>query len=83
MSVDIAQVIAAIPSWRGRQVTTEEIVGGLTNRNFRVEVDGQPCFVRIPGAETGLLVATSWPTAGPQPRLASALVSSTTYRTGT
>ena len=35
--------------------TTEEIAGGLTNRNYRVDVDGQPCFVRIPGADTALL----------------------------
>ncbi len=55
MKVDIEQVIAAIPAWRGRRVTAEEIVGGLTNRNYRVDVDGRPCFVRIPGAETGLL----------------------------
>ena len=55
MRVDIEQVIAAIPAWQGRRVTAEEIVGGLTNRNYRVDVDGQPCFVRIPGAETGLL----------------------------
>ena len=55
MSVDIEQVIAAVPAWRGRQVTAEEIVGGLTNRNFRVDVDGRPCFVRVPGADTELL----------------------------
>ena len=55
MSVGIEQVIAAIPAWQDRLVSAEEIVGGLTNRNFRVEVDGQPCFVRIPGADTALL----------------------------
>ncbi|HVQ22780.1 MAG TPA: choline/ethanolamine kinase family protein, partial [Candidatus Saccharimonadia bacterium] len=55
MSVDIEQVIAAIPAWQGRYVTAEAIVGGLTNRNFRVEVDGQPCFVRVPDADTALL----------------------------
>ena len=55
MSVDIEQVIAAIPAWQGRYVTAEAIVGGLTNHNFRVEVDGQPCFVRVPDADTALL----------------------------
>jgi thiamine kinase-like enzyme len=29
--------------------------GGLTNTNFRVEVDGRSYFVRIPGASTNLL----------------------------
>ena len=51
----IEQVIAAIPDWAGRTVTTERIPAGLTNTNFRVEVDGRPYFVRIPGADTELL----------------------------
>jgi thiamine kinase-like enzyme len=28
---------------------------GLTNQNFRVEVDGRPCFLRLPGQSTDLL----------------------------
>jgi thiamine kinase-like enzyme len=51
----IEQVIAAIPDWAGRNVTAERIPAGLTNTNFRVEVDGTPCFVRIPGPSTELL----------------------------
>jgi thiamine kinase-like enzyme len=51
----IEQVIAAIPDWSGRTVTAERIPAGLTNTNYRVEVDGTPCFVRIPGADTELL----------------------------
>src|SRR5262249_5669240 len=31
------------------------IAAGLTNANFRVEVDGTPFFVRVPGAKTDLL----------------------------
>jgi len=55
MSPTIEQVIAAIPAWTGRKVAAEPIPAGLTNRNFRVTVDGRPTFVRIPGADTGLL----------------------------
>jgi thiamine kinase-like enzyme len=51
----IDEVIAAIPAWRGRTVVAEPIPAGLTNRNFRVEVDGTPVFVRIPGPATELL----------------------------
>jgi len=51
----IEQVIAAIPDWAGRAVTAERIAAGLTNANYRVEVDGVPLFVRIPGASTELL----------------------------
>ena len=35
---------------RPDRVAAEPIGGGLTNRNYRVEVDGTPYFVRIPGA---------------------------------
>jgi len=51
----IEQVIAAVPEWAGRAVTAERIAAGLTNTNYRVEVDGTPLFVRIPGAATELL----------------------------
>ena len=51
----IEDVIAAIPEWTGRAFTAEPITGGLTNRNFRVTVDGTPHFVRIPGEATELL----------------------------
>ena len=55
MAPTIEQVIAAIPDWAGREVTSERIPAGLTNTNHRVEVDGTPFFVRIPGASTELL----------------------------
>jgi len=55
MSPSIEQVVRAIPEWAGRSVTTERIAAGLTNANYRVDVDGTPHFVRIPGAATALL----------------------------
>jgi thiamine kinase-like enzyme len=51
----IEQVIAAIPDWHARTVTAQIIPAGLTNTNYRVDVDGTPHFVRIPGATTDLL----------------------------
>jgi thiamine kinase-like enzyme len=51
----IEAAIAKIPDWAGRTVTAAPIPAGLTNRNYRVEVDGEPVFVRIPGAATDLL----------------------------
>ena len=41
--------------WPGREVRVSPIAAGLTNQNFRVEVDGTPYFVRLPGASTDLL----------------------------
>ncbi|MFL5651165.1 MAG: phosphotransferase [Chloroflexota bacterium] len=55
MPPTIDEVIAAIPDWVGHEVVAERIAAGLTNSNWRVEVDGTPFFVRIPGAGTDLL----------------------------
>ena len=41
--------------WPGRAARIEPIAAGLTNQNFRVDVDGRPYFVRLPGAGTDLL----------------------------
>jgi len=38
-----------------RELKIEPIAAGLTNQNFRVEVDGKPFFVRLPGSSTDLL----------------------------
>jgi thiamine kinase-like enzyme len=51
----IEDVAEAIPGWAGRAIETTPIAGGLTNRNYRVTVDGAPYFVRIPGPGTDLL----------------------------
>lgn len=55
MSPSIDEVAAAVPGWAGRAVVATRMNAGLTNTNFRVEVDGRPYFVRIPGASTELL----------------------------
>jgi thiamine kinase-like enzyme len=41
--------------WPGGEIRVSPIAAGLTNQNFRVEVDGRPFFVRLPGASTDLL----------------------------
>jgi thiamine kinase-like enzyme len=55
MAVSIEQVVSKIASWQGRQIEIEPLSGGLTNTNYRVDVDGLAHFVRIPGAKTELL----------------------------
>ena len=59
MEPTIEDVIAAIPVWAnaraGAGIEVAPISGGLTNRNFRVTVDGTSHFVRIPGVGTDLL----------------------------
>jgi thiamine kinase-like enzyme len=51
----IEDVIECIPHWQGRSVTFMPLAGGLTNMNYRVEVDGTPYVVRIPGRNATLL----------------------------
>jgi thiamine kinase-like enzyme len=55
MTPSIEEVIAAIPAYAGRAFSAEPIPAGLTNRNYRVAIDGEVVFVRIPGAGTDLL----------------------------
>src|SRR6185503_17619756 len=54
MSV-IEDAVAQIGDWKGREISIQSLSGGLTNSNYRVEVDGTPYFVRVPGESTELL----------------------------
>jgi thiamine kinase-like enzyme len=54
-TVTVDQVIDRVPEWRGRSITVEPLAGGLTNSNYRVDVDGEAFVVRIPGTATELL----------------------------
>lgn len=51
----IGDVVASIPEWNNKPIVVTPLSGGLTNSNFRVDVDGVPYFVRVPGASTELL----------------------------
>ena len=57
MSLDpeVAEVVAAIPAWSGRQIRAETLGGGITNRNVRVEVDRETFVIRLPGKDTEVL----------------------------
>lgn len=41
--------------WPGREVRLDPLGGGITNHNFRVDVDGERLVLRIAGADTELL----------------------------
>jgi thiamine kinase-like enzyme len=41
--------------WPGRSATIEELGGGITNRNYKIQVDGGVYVLRMGGAKTGLL----------------------------
>jgi thiamine kinase-like enzyme len=48
-------IISKIDDWNGRCISIQALSGGLTNKNYRVVVDGIPYFVRVPGESTELL----------------------------
>lgn len=51
----IDQLLPRIPLFQNKSLTVTPLSGGLTNANYRVEADGVPYVVRIPGAQTDLL----------------------------
>jgi thiamine kinase-like enzyme len=51
----IDEVVAKIADWNGKNVSFHALSGGLTNTNFKVEVNGVSYFVRVPGGSTELL----------------------------
>src|SRR5437879_2255208 len=57
MEVEVlsTSVMDRVPSWAGRPRTVEPLGGGITNRNYRVAVDGDVFVVRIPAASGSLL----------------------------
>ena len=52
---DLTRVIEAMPAWGGLEVRAEILGGGITNRNFRVDVGGGSYVVRLAGKDTELL----------------------------
>ena len=55
MSLTIEEVADRISAWHGKQITIHPLAGGLTNSNYRVQVDDTSYVVRIPGQSTELL----------------------------
>lgn len=52
---DLAAVVAAVPAWAGAEPHVSPLEGGITNRNFRVDVRGESYVVRLSGRDTELL----------------------------
>ena len=51
----IEEAIGQIEEWKGKAISIQPLSGGLTNANYRVDVDGTPHVVRVPGESTELL----------------------------
>ena len=51
----IEEVVTKISDWHRKNISIQSLSGGLTNSNFKVEVDEIPYFIRVPGTSTELL----------------------------
>src|SRR5947208_16897604 len=57
MDVELApaSLMDRVPGWTGRSRKVEPLGGGITNKNYLVQVDGERFVVRIPAASGALL----------------------------
>ena len=53
--MDEQKLIQLIPELRGRSLTVSPLGGGLTNRNYRIDADGESYVLRVAGKDTALL----------------------------
>lgn len=55
MSQSLEATLARVPPWRGKACTASPLTGGITNRNYRVDVEGEWFVLRLTEAKTELL----------------------------
>ena len=56
MKLTIEEAIARVPQWAEiKDIQSSPLSGGITNENYRIEVNGDVFVIRIPGANTELL----------------------------
>lgn len=55
MTHSLEEAIGRVPHWRGKAVATSVLSGGITNQNYRVEVEGESFVLRVGGKNTELL----------------------------
>ena len=56
MTLTVQEAIARVPLWANRrEIEVSELEGGITNLNYRVDVDGKSYHLRISGENTELL----------------------------
>jgi len=55
MIPEISALVESMPQLRGRGATIAPLTGGITNRNYLIEAQGEAYVLRVAGANTGLL----------------------------
>jgi thiamine kinase-like enzyme len=52
---DVLALVRSVPEWSDATPVVSVLHGGITNRNYRVDVSGRSYVIRIPGESTELL----------------------------
>jgi len=52
---DVMALVRTVPAWTDADVVVSELHGGITNRNYRIDVGGRSYVIRLPGERTELL----------------------------
>jgi thiamine kinase-like enzyme len=52
---DVVALVLSVPEWSGTEPVVSALHGGITNRNYRVDVGDRSYVIRIPGESTELL----------------------------
>lgn len=55
MTLSLEATLTRVPQWVGKELKTSPLTSGITNRNYRVEVEGESFVLRLAGAKTELL----------------------------
>lgn len=55
IKTNIDEAIARIDDWKGKKISYAPVTGGITNPNFKVNVDGKDFFLKIPGDGTDFI----------------------------
>jgi len=55
VKTNIDEAIARVSDWKGKNIKYSPVSGGITNPNFKVNVDGRDFFLKIPGAGTDFI----------------------------
>ena len=53
---DLVNAVNRIDDWKGLEISCEPVLGGITNPNYKVTVDGKSFFLKIPGAGTDAFI---------------------------
>lgn len=50
--LSLSDALSRIPQWRNKKIRATELTGGITNKNYRVEVNGESFVLRLGGTNT-------------------------------